>query len=215
MPLIIPSDLERHIAECLDTHVSPSSHYLPNNSPIDDIHEPAIYNPRITRLPSILPTENERGNLKFWVISNQRMWVGPDKKLDAVSEILWCLVAWFSYGFNYGETHSLDTDSPACLLWTICYLRRKLGTLPGISSASDDDRRRQGLPIVKESLLFRTFVAGTLIPNLQKPEEPVNDDEWIQGDNGVYEPFSELSDYDYDSALEGFPDWTDPVELRP
>lgn len=211
MPLMMPSDLETHLVECLDADAGASSHSLPN-SPIINVHDPAKHDRRTAQLPSLSPTENERGNLKYWVISNQSMWVGQDKKHDAVSEVLWCLVSWYMHVCTYAENPSLDTDSPACLLWTICYLRRKLGTLPGVASTSDDDRRRQGLPTTKESLLFRTFVAGTLIPNLDKPEPPISDDEWIKGDRGIYEPFSQLSDHDFDSALEGFPDWTSPVE---
>ena len=194
----------------LPTDVGASrSSSLPKNSPIINVHDPAKHDPITAQLPSLLPTENERGNLKYWVISNQSMWVGQDKKQDAVSEVLWCLVAWYMHIDKYAEKPSLDTDSPACLLWTICYLRRKLGTLPGVSSAHDYDRRRQRLPTIKESLLFRTFVAGTMIPNLQKPEKPISDDEWIEGDSGVYEPFSRLGDHDFDSTLDGFPDWTD------
>ena len=206
---MMPSDIETHIAGCLDIDGAASSRSLPNNSPVINVHDPAKHDRTSAQLPSLLPTENERGNLKYWVISNESMWAGRDKKHDAVSEVLWCLVAWYMSNGDYAPKPSSDTNTPMCLLYTIRYLRRKIGTLPGVSSASDNDRRRQGLPTVKESLLFRTFVAGTLLPNLHLPEKPASYDEWIQGDSGIYEPFSRLSDHDYESALEeGFPDWT-------
>ncbi|KAL8793670.1 MAG: hypothetical protein Q9195_003719 [Heterodermia aff. obscurata] len=212
IPFMMPWDLEMHIAECLNTDGVASSRSLPKTSPIINVHDPTKHDHTTAQLPSLSATEHERGNLKYWVISNQSMWVGQDKKQDAVADVLWCLVGSYMQYLNYGPRPSTDTDSRNCLLWTIRYLQRKLGTLPGIPSASDDDRRRQGLPTVKESLKFRTFVAGTLIPNLEQPEKPVNDDEWIQGDNGDYEPFPGLSDHDFDSTVDGFPDWTDLVE---
>ena len=75
-----------------------------------------------------------------------------------------------------GGNHSYRMDSPECLLWTINFLRRKFGIPPRHWDTSKDrDRRSQGLPTFKESLLFQAFVDGTLLPGHEAVEERLPD----------------------------------------
>lgn len=124
------------------------------------IDDSAKHDPTTAQLPSLSPTANESGDLKYWIISNESMWTGQDELQSATFEVLSCLVLWFHYVPTVGGYNDVfRTDSNMCLLWTIKYLRRRLAVLPAVASASDDiDRRIQGLPPLKEALLFRAFV---------------------------------------------------------
>ena len=133
---MMPFDLESHIKECLNLGVvsGPRSWYSQN--PVIDVHDPAKHDNTTAQLPSLVPTSDEQGNPKYWILSNESMWAGQDKTQDAVSEILWCLFAWFWYVLN-GGYDIYGTDSAECVVWTIQYLRKELGVLPGLASSKD------------------------------------------------------------------------------
>ena len=122
------------------------------------IDDSTKHDPTTAQLPSMSPTTNESGDLKYWVISNESMWTGQDNLQKALFEVLSCLAAWFIDALREGSGEH-RTDSSECLLWTIKHLRRKLTFLPVIALSSNDiDRRSQSLPPLKEALLFRAFV---------------------------------------------------------
>ena len=84
------------------------------------------------------------------------MWAGQDRLQDAISEVISCLVCWFVEASRKGK--NIRTDSTECLLWTINYLRQRLAMLPIRTASVDDDRRKQGLPPLQGTLLFRALV---------------------------------------------------------
>ena len=88
------------------------------------------------------------------------MWAGQDKLQDAISEVISCLVCWFLEASRRRNSNdSFRTDSGECLLWIINYLRQRLALLPDTGTSTiNDDRRKQGLPPLQESLLFRALV---------------------------------------------------------
>lgn len=127
----MPFDLEGYIRECLNQGADTASNSLHSQIPFINVHDPTKHDHATAQLPSLIPTSNEQGNLKYWVLSNESMWTGQDKRQDAVSKILWCLVAWFVRVTDGGDV-SYRTDSAECLVWTIDYLRKKMAVLPGI-----------------------------------------------------------------------------------
>jgi len=124
IPVIVPCDLEDLLLTGLQQHypdLPVSATQFPSLIPV---HDPSTYNPSSTQIPSLLDTTGEKGNLRYWVITNESMWAGQHPALDAAWQVLEGLVSSFQCVFNTDMDGPVDTDS--VLFWG--HLARHLRT---------------------------------------------------------------------------------------
>ena len=155
IPMQIPAELETYIYESILSKIDPRHQWL------IPVHDPSKHDPQLACLPSLPDNFGERGNPRYWVLSNESMWAGQQFGFDQLSDILWALHEWFTFTGNssragFADPHDMAT--PECLFGIVQYLRRQIGPHPYVSSADDDIRRKQGLPLLKDALRFRALL---------------------------------------------------------
>ncbi|MCJ1367625.1 hypothetical protein MMC16_006759 [Acarospora aff. strigata] len=106
MPVIIPYDLEQFVDQLVtdaldDAGISDGR----SERTLIPIHEQGKGTAIIPDLPDTLDAS---GNLRVWVIGNELMWAGIDRRIDEVFELLWSLFHWHNSVTGYGFDVGLD-----------------------------------------------------------------------------------------------------------
>ena len=155
VPMQIPAELETYLYESILSEIDPRHQWL------IPVHDPSKHDPQLARLPSLPDNFGERGNPRYWVLTNESMWAGQKSGSDQLSDVLWALHEWFRFTGNSGRAGFAsphDMATPECLFGIVQCLRRQIGPHPYVSSTDDDIRRKQGLPSLKDSLRFRALL---------------------------------------------------------
>ena len=122
IPLVLPWKLERYILDEI-LHQSTDSTYGTAKRLLIPIHDPFKYAPTAGALPSLQNNTTEQGNIRYWIISAERMWKGQKDDLDIIADIFTLLALWFMYKCNQDAEMKDDED----LLPTIAeYLLRRV-----------------------------------------------------------------------------------------
>ncbi|KAL8894889.1 MAG: hypothetical protein Q9207_008377 [Kuettlingeria erythrocarpa] len=195
-PLLIPMCLEVYIKNDLTSQYNG----MPNDilsTVLLPAHDPLSYHPRNRSMPSLPDTVEEKGNLRYWLITNTSMWACQHRVLDEVSELLVALSEWFAR--SSPRLDDFGTDNDDCIQHLIESFRRRL-VLPEMP---DTTERGQIMPS-REARLFRAW-ALTRPPAVQRSyevdselmqqfeddlaqEEDVADDLfWQDGDEGLWD----------------------------
>lgn len=213
IPLIIPWDLENYILTQLPQDFPDLPTYVTERKALIPVHDTSKYNPVTAILPSLQDVASEKGNIRYWVITNTSMWAGQHRALDEIAEILWSLFHWFNQvgvlygnqmGVLFGNQHPshIGTEVKDCI-WHIARACRRRMALPGIPSDDGYDHRissapgksiETAVPTLRESLMFRPWVFHT-------PKRP----EWAYIHAGRHQtPAHAL--FDENAVLYPFPD---------
>lgn len=161
-PLLIPMCLESYIKNDLGLQYDG----IPNDTLSEILlpaHDPLKYDPANTSVPSLPDTVEEKGNLRYWLVTNTSMWACQHRVLDEVSELLAALSEWFARSFP--TTNDFGTDNDECIRHLIESFRRRL-VLPEMP---DTTERGQILPS-REGRLFRAW-ALTRPPTVERSYE--------------------------------------------
>ncbi|KAI4186425.1 MAG: hypothetical protein L6R41_003503 [Letrouitia leprolyta] len=166
MPLLIPMDLETHITNELAHRYDGLPEDVLSQTLIP-AHDPSKYDPATAILPTLNDTFDEKGNLRYWLISNKSMWARQHRVVDEVSEILAALFDWFVPRDGPWDNDAQDdqsdsrretnyaTDNPRCI-WHLAERMRRCLILPE-ASGTPEPERSQTLS-VREARLFRAWV---------------------------------------------------------
>lgn len=99
MPLIIPYELEQFIHQLVADALTDAGMAADGLLPIlIPVHEPGK---GTAILPDLHETVEPSGNIRFWVVGNELMWAGLDRRIDEVFEVLWSLFHW------HVQTHTI------------------------------------------------------------------------------------------------------------
>jgi hypothetical protein len=172
IPLIVPWDLENYILNQLPQDFPDLPTHVTSSKPLIHVHDVSKYDPTTGVLPSLQDVASEKGNLRYWVITNTSMWAGQHHAVDETAEILWSLFHWFNQAvksFAPDDPEMIGTDHELCK-WHVAESCRRRIVLPQIPS--DDGFEHQipsvprksvkaAMPTLRESLLFRPWVFHT------------------------------------------------------
>jgi len=213
IPLLVPSVFEDFLFNELP-RLCPDlpSHYL-SNAFLIPVHDATKYTPAAARNPLLasLPEESsEKGNLRYWAITNESMWTRQHHAMDEVFCILWSLFRWFQH-----EDTPNSCNVPEAT-WHLARSLRRRALLPKVASAlvpKHNDHQRSISRNTKrktksnndadldprEALLFREWVltiphtTGRMDGDPPEFEEdgylyPVPDELfWSEGDEGKWD----------------------------
>ncbi|KAL8925780.1 MAG: hypothetical protein Q9208_003277 [Pyrenodesmia sp. 3 TL-2023] len=168
-PLLMPMGLENYIKNELSSQYDGvpgealSKLLLP-------AHDPLKYDPANTPVQSLPDTVEEKGNLRYWLVTNKSMWAGQHRVVDEVSELLVALSEYFAKDILLPD--NLDTGASECIRHLLAAFRRRL-VLPEMSDTAE---RGEILPS-REARLLRAW-ALTRPPAVERSFE--GDDEIMQ-----------------------------------
>ncbi|KAI4247086.1 MAG: hypothetical protein LQ352_006233 [Teloschistes flavicans] len=157
IPLVIPADLQTAIVNELRTRDAGISDEIVSKLVIP-VHDSSKWDPRSASVPSLADNATESGNLRYWLLTNETMWAGGQRRaLDEVAELLVALCDWFARGEAVNDLSTglfnLGTDNGNCI-WHLARMFRRRLILP---EGSEKAKRGQILT-PREARLFRAWV---------------------------------------------------------
>lgn len=227
IPIILPLDLENYILHSIPAQYADLPEHAIRSKSIIPVHDASKYNARRdarrNSRRSLQNTFDESENLRYWVITNESMWAGQHRALDEIAELLWSFFHWFIQAAEHaGPSSWISTKVEPCI-WHIARSYRRRIILPWVSDDEPlkinnliaPDAIKAGLPTLRESLLFRSWVYPSPVPvyrprvryqTREGPHDlfdekavlyPFPDDLfWEQGDEGLWD-------------ADGVPSWTE------
>ena len=162
IPIIIPHSLEQYILHTLPSLYPDLPEHLTSQPCLIPLHDPTQHE-RDLPYPSVLDTDSEDGNLRFWVIDNNSMWACQHRVIDEIQDILWPLFHWLMLQSpdNLPNPLPVDTSHPQCLLHIARFICQRMV----LSEVLEDGELGPGLPSASEAYLFRAWALNT--PELQ------------------------------------------------
>lgn len=92
MPVIIPYDLEQSLVQTMSDALDEAGL---SEGQLDQFLIPVHEQGKGTAIiPDLQDTAGPTGNVRIWVIGNELMWAGIDRRIDEVFEILWAFFHW-------------------------------------------------------------------------------------------------------------------------
>lgn len=181
IPLIIPWDLENYILHQLPQDFQDLPTHATEHKTLIPVHDTSRYDPTTAVMPSLQDEASEKGNVRYWVITNSSMWAGQHRAIDEISEMLWSLSYWFTETVDILPSASYGTEAKECL-WHMARACRRRLVLPRIprddghdhrisSSSSPAKSMTATVPTLHENLLFRSWAFRSPM----MPEWPSND----------------------------------------
>ncbi|KAL8761725.1 MAG: hypothetical protein Q9184_002167, partial [Pyrenodesmia sp. 2 TL-2023] len=162
-PLLIPMCLEIYITNDLSSQYDGIPHDTLSKILLP-AHDPSKYDPANTSVPSLPDIVEEKGNLRYWLVTNKSMWACQHRVVDEVSELLAALSEWFAKSYPLLNDHG--TDNNDCIRHLVESFRRRI-VLPDMSDMTE---RGQTLP-AREARLFRAW-ALIRPPTVQRSYPP-------------------------------------------
>lgn len=214
MPLVIPYDLEQFIHQLVSDALSDAGLSIGASEPLlIPVHEQGK---GTAILPDLQETVATTGNIRFWVIGNQLMWAGIDRRIDEAFEVLWTLFHLHNQAAITRSMLQLDKYEAAHQLAQA--FRSRLPAQLGPSAGKDSggpqgsgrdpaqsthplniESAKRGIPGLREALLFRQWAF----------HNPVHANRHYNDDDGIHSMFDE------ESIMYPFPDelfWKDGDE---
>lgn len=175
MPLIIPLDLEHYILHDIPQQHSDLPHLSIKFPLIFPIHDPTKYTEYTDLLlqenqhdpiPSLVEKADERGNLRYRIISRDNIWTGQHPVLDEIAILLRFLCQWFGQASSIRSSNFLPKDfhtgSEAAishLAWSYRSLQlRAMGKANGELPYSSESMRTRRPALTREYEIFRQWV---------------------------------------------------------
>lgn len=175
MPLIIPLDLEHYILHDIPQQHSDLPHLSMKFPLIIPVHDPTKYSEYTDLLlqenqhdpiPSLVEKADERGNLRYRIISRDNIWAGQHPVLDEIAILLRFLGQWFGQLRSLISSNSLPkdfhTNSEAAishLAWSYRSLQlRAMGKANGELPYSSESMRTRRPALTREYEIFRQWV---------------------------------------------------------
>ena len=108
LPLKIPYDLEQSLVQLVsDAWDAAGLSDGQSDQFLIPVHEQGK---GTAIIPDLRETAGPSGNIRIWVIGNELMWAGTDRRIDEVFEILWTLFHWHNSAAFYLGYVPLDRD---------------------------------------------------------------------------------------------------------
>lgn len=224
MPLIIPYDLEQFINQLVSDALSDAGL---SDGQSEQVLIPVHEQGKGTAILSdIQDTAGQSGNVRFWVMGNELMWAGIDRRIDEVFEVLWSLFHWH----NLATYYELDVrlDQPEALYHIARGFRHRLppalyiSTNKGSEQANDTQAEATNpsysrassrtVPSPREAVLFKRWAFHSP-PSVNRHYNDYSLNSLFNDEDEVLYPFpDELfwkdgDEGDYD--IEGVPQWHD------
>lgn len=192
MPFIIPLDLEHYILHDIPQQHS-DLHHLGMKFPlIIPVHDPTKYTEYTDLLlqenqhdpiPSLADKADERGNLRYRIISRDNVWAGQHPVLDEIAILLRFLCQWFgqatsiiSFDLLPNDFHTGSEAAISHLAWSYRSLQlRTMGKANGELPYSSESMRTRRPALTREYEIFRQWV--------KQPDE--EDGGEVDGNRGV------------------------------
>lgn len=186
MPFIIPLDLEHFILHDIPQQHSDLPHLSMKFPLIIPVHDPTKYTEYTDLLlqenqhdpiPSLAEKADERGNLRYRIISRDNIWAGQHPVLDEISILLRFLCQWFgqatsirSFDFLPKDFHTGSEAAISHLAWSYRSLQlRAMGKANGELPYSSESMRTRRPALTREYEIFRQWV--------KQPDEEDGDEE--------------------------------------
>lgn len=164
IPLMLPWALENYLLSKVPQDYADLPLHFSNFRALIPMHDPSKYDPAAATLPSLRDTASEKGNLRYWVITNESMWANEHRVLDEFAELMWSFSRWFYQCAMASDTNanmSLSTDSEWCCPGLAKYFRHRI-VLPEIpDNQTDPLATKLDRLSLREALLFRSWAFDT------------------------------------------------------
>lgn len=175
MPLIIPLELENYILHDIPQQHS-DLHHLGMKFPlIIPVHDPTKYTEytdlmlqenQHDPIPSLADKADERGNLRYRIISRDNIWAGQDPVLDEIAILLRFLCQWFGQATSIisidllpSDLHTGSEAAISHLAWSYRSLQlRTMGKANGELPYSSESMRTRRPALTREYEIFRQWV---------------------------------------------------------
>ena len=197
IPVIVPWGLENFLLSTIPQDYNDLPEHFADFPMLISIHDASQYATHpANNIPSLHDTAGEKGNLRYWVITNESMWSNQHRVLDEIAELMWALFHWFNQGASDMISNPFiwrgDTDNPLCVSKLANAFRRRiiLREVVGNRHKGKAVQMKSGLPTLQETLLFRRWA----LDNPRKPD---------RSENMELEMFVH---FDEDAVLYPFPD---------
>lgn len=175
MPFIIPLDLEYYILHDIPQQYNDLPHLSMKFPLIIPVHDPTKYTQYTDLLlqenqhdpiPSLAEKADERGNLRYRIISQDNIWAGQHPVLDEIAILLRFLCQWFNQATSIRSFDSLPKDfhtaSEAAIshvAWSYRSLQlRAIGKANGELPYSSESMRTRRPTLTREYEIFRQWV---------------------------------------------------------
>lgn len=192
MPFIIPLDLEHYILHDIPQQHSDLPHSAMKFPLIIPVHDPTKYTEYTDALlqenqhdpiPSLADKADERGNLRYRIISRDNIWAGQHPMLDEIAILLRFLCQWFgqaisirSFDFLPKDFHTGSEAAISHLAWSYRSLQlRTIGKANGELPYSSESMRTRRPALTREYEIFRQWI--------KQPDE--EDGGEVDGNRGV------------------------------
>ena len=223
IPLIVPWGLENYLLSTLPQEYDDLPPHFADFKPLIPVHDSLKYDPASSGLPSLRDTASEKGNLRYWVITNESMWASQHRVMDDFAEIAWALFHWFNQAVAnqdaYGDTpFDISCASSHCC-WQIARSFRRRIVLPQIEDKNSiPESLNSGLPSCREMLLFRPWaLISPPVPDREFAEE-ISPPHELYEERGVRYPFPDPLFWDPGDEgawdEEGVPEWVQVSDDR-
>lgn len=186
MPFIIPLDLEHYILHDIPQQHSDLPHLSMKFPPIIPVHDPTKYTQYTDSLlqenqhepiPSLAENADERGNLRYRIISQDNIWAGQHPVLDEIAILLRFLCQWFNQATSIRSFNTLPKDfhtgsesAISHLSWSYRSLQLlAMGKANGELPYSSESMRACRPALTREYEIFRQWV--------KQPDEEEGDGE--------------------------------------
>lgn len=122
MPVIIPYDLEQFLVQTMSDALDEAGLSDGQSDPfLIPVHEQGK---GTAIIPDLQDTAGPTGNVRVWVIGNESMWAGIDRRIDEVFEILWALFHW--HNSATADQYYVRLDQGAALVHLATSFRQRL-----------------------------------------------------------------------------------------
>lgn len=114
-----------------------------------------------SRLYDTLVGKSQDWDLKYWYVDGPAKWEGADGFWDEVTEVMWSLHKWFKAASHvHYKTKGSMAWQASCGVLEVARRYRRRFILPEVppTHLTSTARLSEGLPTLRESLLFRAWV---------------------------------------------------------
>ena len=222
MPVLIPYDLEQSLVQIVSDALD---EVRLSDSQLEQILIPVHEQGKGTAIiPDLQDTAGPNGNVRFWVVGNELMWAGIDRRIDEVFEVLWALFYWRSS--DIAQDHA-RLDQIDALVHLATSFRQRFPLRPKNTSAVPSEQPQEGhkeeAPAYlrsakwkgltpREAVLFKRW-AFHLPINVERHFNDDKLDSDFEDDDNILYPFPDdffWKDGDEgDGGSDGVPQWHD------
>ncbi|KAI9759755.1 MAG: hypothetical protein M4579_002140 [Chaenotheca gracillima] len=155
LPVIIPYDLESTFEDMFSSVGQDADHSSIKSQ--DRLLIPVHTSGRgTTIIPDLREEPGLNGNIRYWVIGNEIMWSGIDRKIDEMFEVLWTFFHWGTTAPSRPHSFS-HLSAPDHVWFFVNRYRDRLALSVDLECSSAREGTRFGGPSRREAILFAAW----------------------------------------------------------